>query len=814
MIGARMYIRGGNRHAILVGTLMMTTALASTLPAVPGRAQQAASSQPMIAQLQLEQSFDIAAQPLTDALVAFGRQSGVQVTVDGAVARTISAPAVRGTMTREQVLRRLLADSGLSYTMSGSTVAIERPGGDGVTTLGPINVEGRLESAYGPVDGYVATRSATGTKTDTPLIETPRSVSVIPADQIESQNVTNIGSAFRYTPGIYGEERGAVQTRTSLVVRGFISRSAVSRDGMLGLSDEDARAEPDVYGLERVELLRGPASVLYGQGFPGGIVGTVTKRPTETFFAEAEVNGGSFDKYGGKFDIGGPLDEDKQFLFRLTGVAHDGETQVDFTQDKRVFVAPALTWRPGPDTNLTILSHYRKDETQPEQFLPGVGTVLPNPHGEFGTSLFTGEPGFNLFDRESYALGYLFDHKWNDAVTLRHNARYARSEVIKQEAFGSMEADNRTLTRRARRTPADNYSFASDTHVQTGFGIGESEHAVLAGIDYRFVDANIIDFRSAAGTVGALDLFNPVYGAAIPELPLNFFRETKTTQLGVYLQDQVKLADKVVVTLGGRHDWADQKRTDRITGVTTKLEDTEFTGQAGLTYLFDNGIAPYASYAESFEPQSGTDVSGNVFQPTTGTQYEAGIKYQPSPDFLLTAAAYELTRQNVTTSDPANPGFSIQTGEVRSRGIELESRVSPIDGLNLIAGYSYTDSEVTKSNGTDLGKRPTRIPDHIASLWADYTIQSGSFDGLGFGAGVRHIGATEGDSDNTFDVPAHTLADAAIFYDIEDGPLNGFRLSINATNLFDKTFVSECEARNSCLYGARRTVTGSVKYRW
>lgn len=757
------------------------------------------------------QTYELPAGSLAASLNALARQAGLTLSVSPAIIEGKTAPIIAGEYTAQQVLQQLLQGSGVEFSFTGkNTVVLSESASSvsgGLRTLAPAVVNSASDETT-----YVASESSIG-KTDTPLIETPRSISVITADQISDQNAGDLGAVFRYTSGIYSELRGAVTTRDELVIRGFRAGNYVSRDGLFD-ADRETNAEPVPYGLERVVLLKGPASVLYGQGSPGGIVSTITKRPTEEFFAEVGIDYGSFNQLGGQFDVGGALDEDKKFLFRLTGEKRNGDTQVDYTENNHLYIAPALTWQLSEKTSLTLLTTYKKQEGTPEQFLPASGLVLSNPNGKISTSLYQGDPSVsdNISDieREGYTVSYLFEHQWNDNMLIRHNARYTDASWARYNfAYGgAVQADQRTIDREFYVGRNDLKAFVTDTHVQFTFESGAIEHTALVGAGYK-QNKGHGDWGFASG-FATLDLFNPVYGVGVfpTSLPDHQWDEDwKQTQYGIYAQDQIKFSNKLVLTIGGRHDWAEYKSTDNLESSKSKDNDKAFTGQAGLLYLFDSGLSPYVSYAESFEPKSGTDFYGNEFDPTTGTQYEVGIKYQPiAYNSLYTLSLFDLRQQNVTTTDPVNINFSIQTGELRSRGIELEARVDLSNNLKIIANYSYTDIEVTKSNDENLGKRPTRVPSELASIWVDYTL----FSGLGVSVGVRYVGNQAGDPTNTFEVPSFTLVDAAIHYEATQGALKNITFSLNASNLLDKTYVSTCEDLDWCLYGARSNVTARV----
>ncbi len=803
-------------RAFALGSVVwaLLAVLGVVLMSVPAMSQPNAGQKASI-------NFNIPATSLAEALNRFAEQSKLLIGGDASLTKDKQSQGLQGQFTTEQALNKLLDGSDIGYRIdSGNTVTLmsAKSNNTQLKQLSEIQVKGVMEakeSAFGPVDGYVANQSATGSKTDTPIVETPRSISILSADKIRDQRMDTVNDAFRYTPGVFGEVRGASQRKRSVLnLRGFTTDSNfMVRDGAFDFANGDDNAEPDPYLLERVEVLKGPASVLYGAASPGGIVNTVTKRPTETYFAEVELNAGSFDQYGGKFDVGGPIDKEKEFLFRLTGVANDGNAQFDFTENRRLFIAPAFTWQIGPDTSLTFLSHFQKDNIYSEVFVPAATFLFSNPNGKIGSNFLTGEPDHNSFGREGFALAYLFDHKWKNGLKFHHIFRYTKGTYFEKGMFSQgLQSDNITLNRLAFLNDDDFYSVITDNNVQFDYQIGESAHKLLAGVDYKTTAAFRI-FRNSP-TTPTLNVFNPNYGQALSGFGVTARREIARDQVGVYAQDQIKI-NRWVVTGGVRHDWAQTATDNELTDSLTKFKDTALTGQTGLTYLFENGLAPYMSYASSFELQGGTDFSGNQFEPTRGTQYELGVKYQP-PSFkaLATVSVFELTQSNVTTPDLENQGFSVQTGEVRSRGVEVEANAELRENVNLYASYSYTDIEVTESNSSNLGKRPVLAPDHLASLSADYKVEPGSFlSGLGLGAGIRYVGESAGDSTNSFEVPDFTLVDAAAHYDFK-GDYKGMRLSVNVSNLFDKEYLSGCGNAGSCFIGSERVVTSSIRYRW
>jgi iron complex outermembrane receptor protein len=677
-----------------------------------------------------------------------------------------------------------------------------------------LNVTPR-ETAYGPVRGYVATRSAGGTKTDTPLIETPQSISVITRDRMDAQAVQSVSQALNYTSGVVAQPRGSVNGYFEFpYIRGFAPTNFLYLDGMqlLGAS---AGLQIEPYGLERIEVIKGPASVLYGQGPPSGIIAMVSKRPTEVPFREIMYQGGTWDRKQGAFDISGPADAEGKFLYRLTGLARESRTQVDFTEDNRAFIAPAVTWRPTADTTLTVLGQYQNAESGFFNFLPARGTFLPNPNGVISTSFYAGDPNFNRSTITDGGITYLFEHRFNEMFTVRQNYRHLDITVDADNIFAqALQPNLRTLSRFSFLNRDAVRGDTVDNQFQANIGTWAVAHTVLAGLDVQRV---IEDHQTGNRLAPPIDVFNPAYYQNIipPNVTANTYQIQRQT--GFYIQDQMKV-DRWVMLVGIRKDRANSYTYNRINNTITLQDDLAVTRRAGVLYLFDAGVAPYFNYSESFVPQPGVSRLSVPFKPTTGRQYEVGVKYEPpGMKALFTLAAFDIARQNVLTPDPVNPLFSVQTGEVVSKGIEAEGKLSLTDSLDVVAAYTFLNVKVTKSNGPDLGKWPVGIPENAASIWADYTFRYGALWGFGAAAGVRFIGPTWGDTINTIQVPSYTLVDAAIHYDLAGlGPaFKGYKLAVNATNLFDQTYVSSClAAPNQCFYGLRRTVLGTVKYQW
>ena len=696
----------------------------------------------------------------------------------------------------------------------------------GTLVLPQVNVQATAWRAWQPVEGYVAPLTTTGTKTDTPLIETPQSVGIVTRDQIDDQAALNVSQALRYTAGVLPEVR-PTSRYDSVFVRGFGGQgtSAAYVNFLDGLRQQRgisyAIPTVDPWLLERIEVLRGPASVLYGQTGSGGIVNLVSRRPTEEAVHEVRLEAGSNSLLQTAFDFGGKLTEDGEFLYRLSGIGRIAETQYDYNKESRIAVAPAVTWRPTADTTLTVLGNY---QYEPDggfyNFAPAVGTVLPNRFGRLPSSFFSGDPNYNLFQRRLASIGYQLEHRLDETWTFRQNFRYQHIDAEFKAISGrALAANQRTLSRSIVHSIEHADTFALDNQAQATFSTGPVDHTMLFGIDWGRSSAKRRLGNAGLSPAYALDIFAPSYYQTFPEPVLATTTQIQD-QLGFYAQDQIALG-KLRLTLGLRQDFATSETVTRATGRSASQEDSAFTWRAGALYLFDNGLAPYASYATSFLPNSGTYAAtrgGSPFDPTTGEQYEAGIKFQPNGfNSYIQLAAFHIRQQDVLTPDPVNTGYSIQTGEIRSRGIELEGRASLNDNLDLIVAYAYTDAEVTESTTAGVtGKAVPQVPKHSASAWADYRFTDGPLRGLGLGAGIRYIGETPGDETNSFDVSSFTLFDAAIRYDLgalrED--LKGAQLTLNVSNIGDKDYVASCSSADACYFGNRRLVLAGLRYKW
>jgi iron complex outermembrane receptor protein len=784
------------------------------------------ASSPLIAAEQASsvRVYNLPAAPLASTLNQIASQAGLALSLNPSLAAGKTSAPVSGQFDATAALRAALRGTGLQLEQSStgtySLVAVP----EGVMALPETAVIGveNTESAWGPVEGYVATRTAAGTKTNTALVEAPRSISVATRQQMDDRKVQNLDDAVRYMPGIVASSYGSDTRSDWLRVRGFEPTQFL--DGLPLPKGVYAMPKAETWNLDRLALLRGPASSVYGQTPPGGLLDMVSRRPSAESSHEIQLQYGSDNYRQINFASTGKIDDAGQFLYGVSGVVRDSDTQVDHIDNKRYNIAPSLTWNIDEDTKLTLLSQFTRDDTGiTSQFLPVQGTKINMPFGDISHHKNLGDPDWEYYDRTYYALGYAFEHRLNDVWQFKQNLRYTKTELdfqaITVGSYPYTMVDAQGNVGRSTTSVDENIGqLALDNNFQGDFATGDIRHTLLIGLDHQRTDSS---YTSIFGSAPSTNVLNPTYGQTIvrPDRSTAYYDyNQKTNQTGLYVQDQMAL-DQWRLTLGGREDWihtgttyfnkADATNTDR---------NKKFSGNAAISYVFDSGFVPYLSYAESFQPTSNASTSPtDSFKPTEGKQWELGIKYQPpGSNTLLSAAVYDLTQKNVSvTTTVADVPITSQTGEVKVKGLELEAVSDVTENLKVIAAYTLAKSEVQK--GDFKGNRLQLMPNQQASLWTDYTWHTGLLDGFGVGAGVRYTGNTYGDQGNTWlgKADAYTVFDASVHYDLGrfNNSLKGASVAVNATNLFDKDYISTCDSFY-CYYGDQRSVVASATYKW
>nr|WP_315854825.1 TonB-dependent siderophore receptor [Rhizobium leguminosarum] len=653
-----------------------------------------------------------------------------------------------------------------------------------------------------------AKNSSAATKINTPLVETPRSVSVTTEKEIEQRGAQSIIEAVRYSAGVTTGPNGFDPRFDQIFIRGFnVTTVGDYRDSLRQPYINYGMFRTDPYQLQRVEVIKGPVSVLYGSGSPGGLVNKISKLPTEEPIREVGVSYSTKDRAQAMFDFGGPISEDNDdFLYRIVGLARRGDTNFDIADD-RYFLAPSFTWKPDEGTTFTLYGLVQADETD-----SNVGAITTS-DGRI-LDIRASDPDYDYQKVKQQQVGYQFEHEFDNGLTFRQNLRYSHLD-LRARYLGVLSWTDTVAHRYPNSIRDEMNVFQVDNQIEAKFDTGPLAHTMLFGLDYTNLQSSFGYGLGAADPAFDFDIANPTYGVSGATPDYNFLAsDADLRQVGIYAMDQIEVGNWRF-NLGGRQTWVNQTRDATLPSVSSEeVDKNAFSVQAGALYLFDNGIAPFISYATSFDPVTNRSATNTILPPTKGEQYELGVKYQPpGSDILLSAVAYHIVEQNKPRlADPLTFAYDSQ-GEVTGKGIELEARAAIADGLDIIAAYTYNDSEVT--GGDNVGNTPAITPTHIASLWANYTFQeSNPFNGLSVGAGVRYIGETWTDVANTSKNPATFYVDASASYDFGavDKKYEGLTAAFAIRNIADER-ETVCE-EGFCYLGQGRNMTGSLKYRW
>jgi len=817
---------GVTRLTTAIRTAMICVALGAIALPAQLQAQEAAGT------VGAARSYAIAAGPLGEALNQFARQAGITLAATPMQTAAARSPGLQGSYSVDQALTILLGSSGLqAVSQDGSNYVLRASAGEAMS-LPTTDIRGfALGNALGSMDGYNATHSQIATKTSTALLETSQSVSVVTRQQMDDQGSQTVSQAMRYTPGVLTNPYGATHRYDYVAMRGFNDGSVdnIYLDGLKSMGDSGTYStmQVDPYFLERVDILKGPSSVLYGRSSPGGLVALTSKKPLYEPYHQIQATVGTQGQRGVGFDFSGPLDDDKRIAYRLTGLTDKSDTQFDHAEEKRYALAPTVSIDFSEDTSLTLQAYLQHDPKGGYHGgVPASGTLHQRNGQRISENFFDGEPGVDGYRRNQQSFGYQFEHRFNDVFTARQNFRYLDSKVNLDQvyAYDWTTPTSNELTRYYSGGDERLHAFIVDNMLQAEFFTGAAKHTALLGVDYQR-RKTVVDWTS--GSVAPLNGFNPAYGnSAISYYsPTSYLRRLEQT--GVYAQDLIEL-DKWRFSLGLRQDWVETSDENRLAEsgrpAGTEISDrrTKLTGRAGVLYLFDNGIAPYLSYSESFNPNSYSDSTGNPLAPTDGTQWEAGIKYQPpGTDNLFTASVFRIDQENLASKLPQE-NFYRPIGAVRSQGLELEAHMQLTDNFKLLGSYTLTDIEYSKSMISTLstatnpienkGNSPTQAPKHMASLWGDYAFNEGALDGLRLGAGVRYVGYSWADAENTMKVPSYTLFDASVGYDLSKVGIKGVDVRVNANNLTNESYIATCASLSFCYMGEERNVSATVSY--
>lgn len=651
------------------------------------------------------------------------------------------------------------------------------------------------------------------TKLVTPDIETPQAVSIVTREQFEEQGATSVSQAVTYTPGVYSNQIGASRRFDYIVMRGFSDGSLdnIYLDGLKMLGDTNSHSSLviDPWFLDSIEVVRGPASVLYGRSSPGGIVALTSRKPAFEPGGEVKLFAGNNKQRGAMFDVTGPVDDDERVAFRLSGMTRYADSQFDSLKEERYALMPSLTWRITDQTRLELMAYLHRDpEGGSHSGLPYSGTVVPHNGQKISNTFFEGESDFDKYDRRENMVGYNIEHMFDSGWSVRQKVRYLHTKVELNQVYaaGWVADDSMELNRGYSGADEKMRAIALDNQIDGSLDTGAVNHRILLGIDYQDRTNNVQGYY---GSFPGIDPFNPVYSSNPHKITQYGDEKHKLRQTGYYVQDQMAY-DRWRFTLGGRYDQVSVTNIERINSTRSDLDKNNFSSRAALLYLFDSGVAPYISYSTAFTPTSFADNSGNVLEPMKGKQWEAGLKYEPvGGNSQFSAALFHIEQNNIATKEePTDPYRSI--GEIESQGIELEAIGQVTDSLRVQAAYTYTDIRYKKSIAEEENKRAIYAPRNMASAWLSYDVKSGPLEGLTIGSGIRYVNGIASDRQNTHTLPSYTLVDMAVGYDLSNLGLKGITAQVNVNNLTDKSYIAACNSLSYCYFGAERSIVGSI----
>lgn len=769
-------------------------------------------------------AFKIPVQNLDNALQRYAALGSIQVIYDANITEGLQSRDVSGTFSREEALRKMLEGTGLTPRFNDSrSVTILAQANTGtasdaalptvvVQDQGESTGEGTAaESAYGPVDGYLAERSATATKTDTAIRDIPNSIQVIPRDIILDQQAINLEEVLDNAAGVtfLGNDGNR---NLNFAIRGF-DNAPILRNGFNLFAFGSTPAEVEVANLERAEVVRGP-SVLYGRTEPGGAINLVTKKPLDTPYYNVELQVGDRGLISPIVDLSGPFSEDGSLLYRVVALYREEDSFQDYDDSfNRTFVAPSVTWRPGSNTDVTFRLEYTRDDDPYISGIPAIGDRI----ADIPFDRVINNPD-DTIDQTSFIASYELEHRFSDALKLRNQLAWVYGSYEYSVFALPIGLDDSTgdVDRIFATQFNDTRTLTTDTSLQAKLSTGNIDHTVLVGVDYARSSERSDTNASFDPPFPSINIFDPDYFAvpkpAKSDLPFLFGNKSTGKQLGFYGQDQIAILDNLFLVAGVRYDRFSSESDDFDVDFgtsNTEFDVTAWTPRAGVLFRPFEPISLYANYSESFQPNSSFDASGNVLPPEEGEGVEAGVKIEFIPDRLSsTLAFFDITKQNVATPDPNNPFFSVAVGEQRSRGFDVDLTGEIRPGWSIVASYAYIDTEVTEDNNVAIvGNEFFGIPRHSASLWTTYVIQSGRFEGLGGGIGFNYVGDRQGDLANSFEVDDYFVVNAGVSY-----RWRNWQARLNFENIFDVDYIKSAEGLrlDGSLPGAPFTVRGLI----
>lgn len=783
-------------------------------------------------------NYNIPAQSLHSALQTLADQAGVAVFFSENQVSGKTSPALNGQYSAREALQKLLVGSGLTYTFnSEDSVSIKSvdSGSDASSTLPAVKVAASaLNDTRDPYNKeYAVSRSSAGTKTDTPIMETPLSIQVIPRAVMNDQQVISVNDALKNVSGV---QTGGYSFYDNATIRGFDAGQSTYRNGLR----QPYITNLETANLDRVEVLKGPAAIMYGRIEPGGMINLATKRPLDSPYYSVQQQFGSFDTYRTTVDATGPVMADKSLLYRINIAYKDNKSFRDFVSAEHVFVAPSLTWRPNDrfETNLDI--EYQHDnwvEDGSDSGLPAIGNRPAN----LPISRYFGDPSWNKLHpntQDKVLVGFDWSYQFTPNWKLKNRFHYIDAQYQQNILWAdSFDPGTQMLSRGLWYTPLHRNTYGTNLDLTGKFATGFAQHDVLVGFDL-----NRLNSRDGGGFSGYSDPYNaldininnpsPSYGLDLSQLVAqnNFFYKYQENWYGVYFQDHITLWDKLHILGGGRHDWAENGSGQSATShdsISMQNNRTEFfSPRVGVLYQPWHWLSLYGNYVEAIGSNNGgRAASGLPFGPQTAEQFEGGVKTEFFDGRLnATLAYFHIDKQNMLATDPNNPLYSVAIGQARSRGYELDVSGKVTDNLSLIGTYAYTETQITKDsstlyddNGDAIGAGPgntghqlASVPRHSGSVWVKYDFDQGILRGLNIGTGVYLRSQRQGDNANSFQLPGYGRWDASIGYSIKHAGTT-ITPQFNVYNLLDKTYYDQSSNRLNIHPGQPLTMMGSIK---
>jgi iron complex outermembrane receptor protein len=733
--------------------------------------------------------------------------------------RGINSSGLSGNYSAQEALQKLLIGSGLAakITESGSVTLEKVSSQREADTLGTVTVMAKVDKDDPFSTSYNRSNASTATKTDTPIMETPIAIQVVPKALMQDQQAVQLGDAVKNVSGVsqgftfggYAEE---------FMVRGFNTNYANYLDGFRWPA-----SRMPVANAERIEVVKGAAANLYGRITPGGMINVVTKRPQATPYYSLEQRFGSYDLFQTLADATGAVNKDGSLMYRLNFEYLDKNSFRDFAFTDRKFIAPSFTWKVSDRTQLDLDFIYSKENTLEDHGV--VASTATRRPLNIPISRFLGEPALDKASTELYSTAITLNHEFSDKWKINARFNHLHRDVVDQQhaAPGVLNDVTGELRRNFFGGPSEGNSLGGTVNITGKFATWGVEHEVLTGWDYYSVDGEVNSWQirplAVGGSVKSINIYTPTYGLSgvnLASTPKNFFQDQHVSWNGVYFQDQITLFEKLHILGGGRYDWASQGNgisnlsLANAKTIYSDIENQKFSPRVGVLYKPWQWLSVYGNFVESLgAANTGIASNGSILQPETAEQFEAGLKTEFFDKRLTSSVSYfHLTKQNMSVPI-IGTAFSQAIGEARSQGIEMDISGRIADGLNLIASYAYTDAVILK--GTNAGKRLWNVPRNSGSFWAKYDLQQQELRGLSFGAGVYFQDQREGDNANSFELPGYGRLDALVKYQL---PIIKAKttLQFNVENLLDHQYYAATSNSNTFITpGAPRTFIGSVK---